>query len=391
MSRRRTLWIWTGAVLLSTVTALAFFGTSIYTYFLQPGHDFGDRPLPLAPDYTDARFWAAWPGNASPAERLPPAVTAIPESERGADVFFLHPTTFGGTASWVAPVDDAQVNAGTDYGSISTQASAFNGCCRIYAPRFRQANILTYSDRQDSTFTQVMDVAYGDIAEAFKHFIATIGPDRPFLLASHSQGTFHLVRLLQQEVDGTPLVERLVAVYAIGHSLTRGLVDNGLSDIPLCEAPEQQACLISWDAHEADRNPSGLGNGEGDITWNGQGYTGFGAHQKLCVNPITWRTDAIKSAADEHLGAINWQPGPYTADVPLDGLYAGTVTAQCELGPISNWLWVNGDRDPILRTSFPWSLFGRNLHGVDYSLFWADIRENAMQRTDAWFAANRSL
>ncbi|GIS19065.1 MAG: hypothetical protein CM15mP120_09810 [Pseudomonadota bacterium] len=81
---------------------------------------------------------------------------------------FLHPTTFGGTASWVAPVDDAQVNAGTDYGSISTQASAFNGCCRIYAPRFRQANILTYSDRQDSTFTQVMHVAYGDIAEAFK-------------------------------------------------------------------------------------------------------------------------------------------------------------------------------------------------------------------------------
>ena len=78
MSRRKRLWIWTGAVLLSTVTALAFFGTSIYTYFLQPGHDFGDRPLPLAPDYSDARFWAAWPGNASPAERLPPGVTAIP-------------------------------------------------------------------------------------------------------------------------------------------------------------------------------------------------------------------------------------------------------------------------------------------------------------------------
>ncbi|GIS19064.1 MAG: hypothetical protein CM15mP120_09800 [Pseudomonadota bacterium] len=67
---------------------LGLFGTSIYTYFLQPGHDFGDRPLPLAPDYSDARFWAAWPGNASPAERLPPGVTAIPESERGADVFF---------------------------------------------------------------------------------------------------------------------------------------------------------------------------------------------------------------------------------------------------------------------------------------------------------------
>ena len=88
MSRRRTLWIWTGAVLLSTVTALAFFGTSIYTYFLSPATILATDRCPLAPDYTDARFWAAWPGTTSPAERLPPAVTAIPESERGADVFF---------------------------------------------------------------------------------------------------------------------------------------------------------------------------------------------------------------------------------------------------------------------------------------------------------------
>ena len=46
--------------------------------------------------------------------------------------------------------------------------------------------------------------SYQDVRSAFLHFIETIDPNEPFVLASHSQGTFHLARLIDEEVDGTP-------------------------------------------------------------------------------------------------------------------------------------------------------------------------------------------
>ena len=52
-----------------------------------------------------------------------------------------------------------------------------------------------------------------------------------------------------------------------------------------------------------------------------------------------------------------------------------------------NWLFVNTDRDDRLRTTGFWSFFVRNLHGSDFSLFWANIRQNAIDRTQALIEA----
>ena len=57
------------------------------------------------------------------------------------------------------------------------------------------------------------------------------------------------------------------------------------------------------------------------------------------------------------------------------------MSAHCEYDKQSNWLFVNADRDPALKAQGIWSLFGRNLHGSDYSLFWANIRQNAVDRS----------
>ena len=70
-------------------------------------------------------------------------------------------------------------------------------------------------------------------------------------------------------------------------------------------------------------------------------------------------------------------------DPSLGELVTGTVSAYCEQGERSNWLFVNADRDPKLQYQGWWSLFGRNLHGVDYDLFWANIRQNAEDRARA--------
>lgn len=368
---------------LGLLVSLGSLGSSVFGWMWAPDHRFGDKPLPDAPDYALRAHWAAWPDDASPAERRPDGVPSTPQETRLADAFFLHPTSYGGKERWVQPMDDEEARRGTDLGTISRQASTFNGCCRVYAPRFRQSNIMGY---QEEDINQIMDVGYQDVRAAFRHFIAEIDPDSPIVLGSHSQGTFQMARLIMDEVDGTPLMDRLVAAYAIGHQLSGALIEE-YQDIEVCSSPTQTGCLISWDAHEGDRTPSRWSNRDDQKNWNGTDYSGFAPSQNICVNPITWTTDSRPSDKADHLGALTMWTKSTALDGMLGELVTGTVSAYCEQGERSNWLFVNADRDPELKSEGLWSLFGRNLHGSDYGLFWANIRQNAEDRTRALIQA----
>lgn len=376
---------WLVGIIVLLLILLVIFGPGIYGRMMAPDHEFGSKPLPAAPDYTLRAHWAAWPDDDSRAESLPDGVDSVPQSDRLAAAFFLHPTTYGGRDHWVQPMDDAAAIRGTDYGTITRQASAFNGCCRVYAPRFRQSNIMGY--QEEGVEEQIFTIGYEDTRDAFRFFINEIGPDEPFILGSHSQGTFHLVRLIEEEVDGTPLMDRLVAAYAIGHSLPQALVDEAYEDIELCSTPTQTGCFIHWDAHEGDKSPSMWSDQEEQVLWNGTDYTGFQPSTRICVNPITWRTDGELNDKAAHLGGLGpWKKDPDPGS-PLGALVSGTVEAHCGGENRRNWLFVNGDRDERLKVQGAWSYLGRNLHGNDYSLFWANIRQNAVDRTRAWVDA----
>ncbi|MEM7278790.1 MAG: sulfatase-like hydrolase/transferase [Pseudomonadota bacterium] len=376
---------WIFGIILLLVAALYLFGPSLYRDMTSPDHAFGEQPIPAAPNYHMREHWAAWPDDASPAERLPDGVERVPQEDRPASAFFLHPTTYGDTAHWVQPMDHAEAIAGTDVGTISRQASAFNGCCRVYAPRYRQANLASFNGPGDE-LERILSTGYEDVRAAFYHFLETIGPDEPFVLASHSQGSFRMVRLLQEEVDGTPLADRLIAAYVIGHSLPSALVDEGLEDIEVCKTATQTGCFITWDAHKSDKTP-GEWDSE-DWLWNGTKYGGFAPSQGICVNPITWRTDSEASDRLDHLGALS----RYEKDDPelndlqgsLGELITGTVSAHCEQGELSNWLFVDSDRDERTKYTGFFASMIRNLHGLDYDLFWGDIRQNAIDRSRAF-------
>jgi len=383
--------VWTLGSVIVLLIATVLFGPGIYGRMMAPDHEFGSKPLPAAPDYTLRAHWSGWPDDANPAERRPEGTATVAQEDRLADAFFLHPTTYGGTEHWVQPMDDQDAIRGTDLGTISGQASAFNGCCRVYAPRFRQSNIMGY--QQEEVAKAIFDIGFEDVRAAFRHFIAEIDPDSPIVLGSHSQGTFHLVRLVMEEIDGTPLMDRLVAVYAIGHSLPSALVEEGYEDIVVCSTPTETGCFISWDAHEGDKKPSYWSNEDEQTLWNGTDYTGFAPSQNICVNPITWTTDSSPSDKAQHLGALPRWSREWSSDTiedPLRGLMAGTVSTYCEQGEKSNWLFVNSDRDPMLKAQGVWSIFSRNLHGSDYSLFWANIRQNAEDRTRAFIDAREA-
>ncbi|MCZ3230209.1 DUF3089 domain-containing protein, partial [Acinetobacter baumannii] len=83
------------------------------------------------------------------------------------------------------------------------QASVFNEAGAIWAPRYRQATFGAFlTDRKAAE--EALQLAYGDVQAAFDRFLDEIGPDRPIILAGHSQGALHLTHLLKDRIAGTP-------------------------------------------------------------------------------------------------------------------------------------------------------------------------------------------
>ena len=70
----------------------------------------------------------------------------------------------------------------------------FADACKIYAPRYRQANVLTFFnimrlpyvfDRRESGVA-AMSLAYSDVRRAFHQFLDEIKPNEPFFLAGYA-------------------------------------------------------------------------------------------------------------------------------------------------------------------------------------------------------------
>jgi hypothetical protein len=98
-----------------------------------------------------------------------------------ADVFFIHPTT---TLSLRVGNGAAGAHLFLNKLSLVNQASVFDRCCRIYAPRYRQMRLRSLAHDAEAS-----DLAYADVRAAFENFLARTGSARPFLIAGHSQGS----------------------------------------------------------------------------------------------------------------------------------------------------------------------------------------------------------
>lgn len=338
---------------------------------MKPAHAFADAPPPPAPDYSNPANWAALAERTDPADVTPGADVADGQTRAEVDVFFIHPTTYFRPASWNQPLDDATTNVLTDMFVMRGQASVYNSCCRIYAPRYRQATLYSFMDRTGSG-SQALDLAYGDVERAFDYFLEHYSAGRPFVLASHSQGSRHLRHLLEKKITGTPLRERLVAAYAIGFGLDRAELAQSAPDIPVCSAAEQTGCLVTWNAVGPEARKFG------------------DAADPICVNPLTWRDDGEAAGHALNLGAVAY-PAEYEGtiadftEVPqtfIDAkpvLEAGVADAQC----VEGMLLVKEIRSDLYGAR----PMGRdNYHVYDYSLFHMNLRRNAEARVQKYLA-----
>jgi hypothetical protein len=255
-------------------------------------------------------------------------------------VFYVYPTVHfpkkGGT--WNADSYVEEVRERTHY-AVKMQSSAFNVAGPVYAPYYRQAAYQVYNVAPNTTTVNAYDLAYNDVRTAFEQFLVDIGPDVPFILASHSQGTDHLERLLRNEFD-KELKDRLVIAYLIGMPVEADL------PIPLCEDPLQTGCFVSWRTFHKSVEPTSNGVMLG------------------VVNPLSWDTSTVEVPAADNPGALVFESGE---------VLTGLIGAQIQDGIII------ADR-PKFKGS--WLIRTKDYHRGDINLYYMSIRENLEARLD---------
>jgi hypothetical protein len=365
-----------GAIILLIVIAavtiyLTGSGAAIVAWLWGPDHGWDLKFKAPAPEYAQESAWAALPSKPG-LTALRPAGVAAPAADPPVDVFFIHPTGYMNGADWNSPLDpNSQTEENTRW-MMANQASVFNGCCAIYAPRFREGSIFRYVHATPALYKQSGDFAYADVDRAFTYFLEHYSKGRPFIIASHSQGTEHGFNLVKRRIDGTPLADRMVAAYLIGGGITDKDVD-ALKTVHACTSPTDLHCMIHWATYAQGATPS----------------RGDNPDKRLCINPLTWLRDGPLAPATRNKGAVpisgSFQIAFWGSDKPkgmqfppLAAPLKAWTTAECRNG----FLFAKDQSGGVLRKGAA----GNNYHGLDYALFAMDIRENAQARVAAYFS-----
>ena len=376
-------------VLLVVGVSLLLFGIDLWLYSIRPGA-FDESSSPPEPRYAERSAWWALPETDDPADLLADGHEPAPNA--AADVFFVHPTNYlGDGAMWNGAVDSPVAEEMSRF-SIANQATAFNGCCRVFAPRYRSASLYAFVDTGPDT-RRALDLAYGDVARAFQHFIDQWSGDRPFVLAGHSQGSTLLVRLLEEAIDGTELADRMVAAYVIGHRVPLSNFES-LATLRPCESRDDTRCIVSLNAM---REGTDVRSGRVRLlNWSGDEWHPIRNDEPiLCVHPYSWIPGDTTSIASNG-GARAAVHSRETLD-PSALLFGSTsgfeisalpspfdpgMTVRCTHGFVT----VSGLNDPRFAESSPIDAEGA-LHVYEYNLFYAAIRANAVDRVRSWLAA----
>ena len=351
--------------------------------FSQPSADFDHSTAVAEPDYSDVINWASLPEIDDPADLVPVGVDGAVQGEQLVDTFFIHPTGFMRSNTWTSPLD---LNSGTEENTLwmmANQASAFNGCCNVYAPRYREATIVSYFGDVELR-DDVLGFAYEDVKRAFTYYIENYNQGRPFIIASHSQGTHHAFQLLKEMVDTDELRDRFVAAYLIG-GIVMPATHNWLSsmaNISACTDAEQLHCVVHWDtmAEGAPTDLFGLPRPE----------------DSLCTNPLSWQVNEELVTAERNSGSV-FPEGTYNAgmgkgeDAPTSQVFEllpaplqQHTWAQCRNG----WLNVQDQQGSEFDVAGTVDASG-NYHMLDYSLFYMNIRNNAKLRANRYIEQYR--
>jgi len=313
-------------------------------------YDFDKSPEIVKPNYSNKDSWAVLP------ENIPDEISIfnIDENKKEADVFYIYPTLIDSKnqREWNSDIWNEDIRNDVINRPVKYQASAWLDAGNLYVPYYRQAHIRVFNDKFRVDGDKALNLAYNDIKEAFTYYLENFNNNKPFIIASHSQGTVHAKRLIAEFIDGKELQKKLIAAYLVGIKV----FEDEFKNIKPMNSANETGGFVTWNTFKFNKYP----RKDNYENWFKGGVT---------TNPITW-DDSKETKKDLHKGLLYRDLKIFSQNIDIK-LIDGIV-----------WSSIPNVPGKILLQTV------RSYHFADINLFWVDIRENAKLRVDQWFKKN---
>lgn len=251
------------------------------------------------------------------------------------DCFYVYPTVSDDTTY------NSDLVPGSETGVTKLQAGPFNQVCAVFAPVYRSVTTSGLFGSTPGNFAQGWDMAYRDVLDAWRHYMANYNQGRPVVILAHSQGSFHVVRLLREEIDPKPEQRALIAsaiIAGTSFQVAPGQdVGGDTQNMPLCRAVGQVGCVITFQTYRDSVPPL-----PGALFGAPQGATA-----SACVNPaaLAGGPGFLDAAAPTAPWALTDPDAAAAITTPFLGL-PGLITGECKVKDGYSYLAISVNGDP---------------------------------------------
>jgi hypothetical protein len=220
----------------------------------------------------------------------------------------------------------------------------------VFAPRYRQAHVRAYHTLDTARAAEALELAYQDVKKAFAFYLTHYNKGRPIIIASHSQGTTHALKLMKEFFDDKPLHKKLVCAYLVGMPVPENYFDNLMP----CKDSTSTGCITSWRTYQKG--------------YEGTPYVVNEKFKSVVTNPLTWTTGKEYAPAKLNKGGLL---------LNFNKIIPGVTDAQAH----KNILWSS-------KPKFFGNIFLKlkNYHIADINFFYMNIRQNVHTRIKAYNA-----
>ena len=295
----------------------------------------------LSPDYSQDKAWANKPDFLS----------------HHVDVFYIYPTIYAEAEPLNMDIMNRVDLQNKAKGLTISQAGVYSESANLYAPHYRQISFKALNPHIDMFQNEYFKIGAGDIELAFDYYLKYMNTDRPFILASHSQGTLTAIELMRKKFNDKTLQKRLIAAYLIGYSLTSDDFEK-YPWIKPAQKSDDTGVIISFNTQ------TDFAKGSPVLKKNA-----------YCINPLNWKTDETPASPKENSGAVffNDFTGEFIREKPnYTGAKINLKTGALECMP--------PDYKSLKIGHFPDGV----LHKFDYSFWYRNLQKNVAERIKAY-------
>ena len=183
-----------------------------------------------------------------------------PATEAPIDCFYVYPTISGdsGTNSDLVPSD-------AEEGFVAVnQVARLGQVCRVFAPVYRQLTFASVSASiagGPAPSADAAAMAYADVLDAWRQYLANDNGGRGVVLVGHSQGAALLTQLIAEQIDPDPAARSLLVSAFLAGTVVQvpdgADVGGTFAHVALCRSVDQTGCVVTWASYRATMPPTG--------------------------------------------------------------------------------------------------------------------------------------